>query len=272
MFLSPRILLDHVIIDGNRNNRLNTQAASDCITGNAGRAAGANSFAYSCNNCSFTNSIFMNALCGTGLGINSNYMTIAYTTFRGNGDHTNRVSDGLTVGSGTGISIFGCQFIDNSDIHLIIGSGRNAQIYGNVFAMQSAHAFGGFMMDNFNSTTDGNFNGLVFYQNTINCGAFQCSFGIEIGPHPWYLSSNIIGGTVTQNTVYGANVNINVYGGGTPTQPVGLYGNTIGTNIPQSWQSTCGTVPGSALNIATDSYVYRNGETFGYTTYSYHCP
>ena len=112
-------------------------------------------------------------------------------------------------------------FIDNSDINLILGSGSDSDVSGNVvFELQNG-AFGGVMFDNFNGNTDGNFQGMQFHNNVIDCNG-RCDFGLELGPHPWqarsfypiessnnvfcdrYPSANIIGGHVFANSIGGA--------------------------------------------------------------------
>ncbi len=50
------IHVDHIILDGNRANRLNTQAASDCATGANNRMAGFNARSTGCNGKSTLNS------------------------------------------------------------------------------------------------------------------------------------------------------------------------------------------------------------------------
>jgi hypothetical protein len=75
-------------------------------------------------------------------------------------------------------------FIDNSDINLIFGSGSDSLVSDNIiFEMQNG-AFGGVMFDNFNGHTDGNFVGMEFHSNQIECNG-RCDFGLELGPHPW---------------------------------------------------------------------------------------
>jgi len=269
---SPSIILDHIIIDGNRDNRLNTQASAECVAPNGNRAVAYNGLAYNCVNCAFTNSISMNALCGTGfqwIGPGTNFTD---SVFRSNGNHADgRWSDGLTLLQGSGARVENCQFIDNTDVNFIIGSGVNARLTGNYIAMMEQYAFAGFMMDNFNGGMDGNFVGLLFAQNTVNCQTWQCDFAIELGPHPWYKSANIFGGTLTQNVVTGGGVNINVFGGGTAAYPISIYGNSL-YNVPPTHQFQCGPKPGSVMNIAPDSIVNRNGETFPVTNIDYTCP
>jgi hypothetical protein len=173
-----------IIIDGNRYNRLNSQTAKDCASGS--NYAGHNSVFSGCNACSFTSSVTMFAVCGTGLGWVGNGSRVVDSVVCHNGDHYthNMWSDGLTLNQASPTVVQDNIFIDNSDISLIFGSGRGSEVSGNlVFEMQNG-AFGGVMFDNFNGHTDGDFLGMQFHNNNIVCNG-RCDFGLEIGPHPW---------------------------------------------------------------------------------------
>ncbi len=91
----------------------------------------------------------------------------------------------------------------------------------------------------------------------------NCQFGIEIGPHPWYLSANIVGGTVTGNTVTNARQGINVDGAGVAGSPLVIYSNTA-TGSPSSAAFQCNlslSHSTSNLNIyAPHSVVDRRGD------------
>jgi hypothetical protein len=93
-------------------------------------------------------------------------------------------SDGLTLNQASPAVVTDNLFIDNSDINLIFGSGTDSEVSGNtIFEMQNG-AFGGVMFDNFNGNTDGDFIGMQFHNNDIDCNG-RCDFGLEVGPHPW---------------------------------------------------------------------------------------
>ncbi len=110
------------------------------------------------------------------------------------------------------------------------------------------------MLDNFNGGTSGDFTGTTVTGNAIDCGAQQCDYAIELGPHPWYLSANLIGGTVSGNTAIGGKFNIDAEGAGTTASPMVVTQNTIGT-APTSASFLCGTKPTTAFNISPDSNV-----------------
>ena len=109
------------------------------------------------------------------------------------------------------------QFEDNSDIGLIFGYGVQSRIEENVVRQRAQAAFAGLMLDNFNTddlAVRGDFRGAVVANNVIDCGPQLCVFGIQVGPHPWYPSNNIVGGELHDNAVRGAKIGINVDGAG----------------------------------------------------------
>jgi hypothetical protein len=93
-------------------------------------------------------------------------------------------SDGLTLNQASPTVVRGNVFIDNSDINLILGSGADSVVSDNVVIELQNGAFGGIMLDNFNGSSDGNFVGMEFHNNSIQCNG-RCDFGLELGPHPW---------------------------------------------------------------------------------------
>ena len=70
-----------------------------------------------------------------------------------------------------------------------------------------------------------------------------------------------MGGTVENNAVAGAAININADGAGTSSAPVVVVGNALSV-YARDVAFLCGKVcPGSLLNVAPGSYVDRQGET-----------
>lgn len=251
------VTLDHVLVDGDRGARLGSAAAAQCAAGNNGDGInlGAN-----CLGCTITGCGSARALCGTGLEWDGDGVTVTKSVFLGNGDHdtTNMWSDGLTIHKSDGAVVDHCRFIDNSDVGFISGGGVNAKYTGNVAMQLTQTIFAGLMLDNFNNGALGDFSGAVLQGNTVVC-AMPCHFGIELGPHPWYPSPNIRGGSVTGNTVVGANIQINAQGAGTAAQPTVIAGNTLGPT-PSSAPFLCGAVGGlSPLNVSAESVVDLQG-------------
>lgn len=218
--------LDHLILDGNRSGRIGSPAHQQCVAGQ--NRWGFNAIASDCTNCSFTNSASVRALCGTGFEWTGDNATITNSEFNANGDHytRNTWADGLTVLQSNGALITNNLFAENSDISLIIGGGQKAKVENNLIRQQQMNAFAGFMMDNFNGTTSGDFTGAVISGNTVICD--RCNFGMNLGPHPWYLTRNIIGGEVKENIVRGGMIALNVDGAGSEKNPLVIIGNDLG--------------------------------------------
>ena len=254
-----QVTVDHVMVDGNRAARLGSAAATACANGNNGDGinVGAN-----CASCTLTGFASARALCGSGLEWDGDAITVKNSSFWGNGDHAtqNMWSDGLTIHKSDGAKVEGCTFIDNSDVGFISGGGVNAAYTGNVAMQVSQTAFAAIMLDNFNSAALGDFTGATLSGNTVACPA-GCHFGIELGPHPWYASPNIKGGSVTGNSVHGANIEINAQGAGTAAAPTVISGNDLGA-VPGTAAFQCGNVSGlTPLNVSAESIVDLNGGT-----------
>ena len=266
--------VDHLIVDGNRAARLGSSNASQC-------AGGSNRYGFNvrlsgCASCSFQHNVSKNALCGTALEWRGNNGVIVDNVIRSNGQNSvqNMWSDGITVNYSDGVTVTDNLLVDNSDVALILGGARNGYVARNTIQQVTQLAFAGLMLDNFNGGTHGDFSGATVTQNTISCGAQRwCHFGINLGPHPWYLSTNILGGTVTGNTVTNARQGINVDGAGTVSAPLVLYNNPV-SGSPTSAQFLCGTMATSNLNIyLADSVVNRNGDATAATNRQWHnCP
>ena len=253
------VTLNHVLVDGNRGARLGSTAAMHCAAGQNGDGIniGAN-----CTSCEMLGMASARALCGSGLEWDGDGITVKESVFFGNGDHNtqNMWSDGLTIHKSDNAFVGSSMFVDNSDVGFISGGGVNASFIDNYAAQITQTSFAAMMLDNFNSPALGNFTGASLKNNTVVCPA-GCHFGIELGPHPWYQSPNIQGGTVSGNTVVGANIEINAQGAGTAANPTVIAGNNLGPT-PSSAMFQCGNVSGlSPLNVSAESHVDLQGGT-----------
>ncbi len=251
------VTLDHVLVDGNRAARIPSPAASACASGNNGDGIniGAN-----CATCTVIGAASARALCGSGLEWDGDGITMKNSVFWGNGDHAtqNMWSDGLTIHKSDGGKVTGCAFIDNSDVGFISGGGVNASYTGNYAGQISQTAFAAIMLDNFNSPSLGDHTGAVLSGNNVSCPG-GCHFGIELGPHPWYASPNIKGGTVSGNSVVGAHIEINAQGAGVAGNPTVITGNDLGP-VPGSAAFQCHSVSGlTPLNVSAESIVDLKG-------------
>jgi hypothetical protein len=251
------ITLDHVLVDGARQDRLGSTSAVHCSQGQNGDGIniGAN-----CAGCSVTRSASARALCGSGLEWDGDGATIVRSSFFANGDHAtqNMWSDGLTIHRSDGATVDHCRFVDDSDVGFISGGGVGAHYTQNYAGQFDQTSFAAMMLDNFDSPALGDFTGATLSGNTVVC-ATPCHFGIELGPHPWYASPNIVGGSVTGNTVVGAYIEINAQGAGTVASPTVISGNDLGP-VPSLAPFLCGDVGGlSPLNVSPESHVDLQG-------------
>src|SRR5471030_3054375 len=90
-------------------------------------------------------------------------------------------ADGLTLLYAPESEIRQNQFVDNSDVGLIIGYGVRSRVEQNTIVQRAQGAFAGLMLDNFNSdnlSSSGDFRDAVIADNTVDCGAQLCVFGI----------------------------------------------------------------------------------------------
>lgn len=262
--------LDRIVIDGNRNARLASTAAASCAATNTG--AGFNAHSDNCADCSFRRGMSARALCGTGWEWTGDNAIIEGNVFYQNGDHNASYmwADGLTLLRSNSAQVRNNQFYDNSDIDFICGGATNALLENNVVLHGVQGTFGGLMLDNFNSSTPGKFQGTLLRNNNVSCGNQLCDFGIVLGPHAWYQSPNIEGGTVTGNTVVGAKMQMIAEGAGTAADPIVVNGNTLGTSAARATFGCGQTRDTAVFNVSPDSFVTTADSTARFT---YHdCP
>jgi hypothetical protein len=265
------VTVEHVVLDGNRANRLGSTAASTCAGGYNRR--GFNAIARGTGH-TFRYNASINTLCGTGMEWRGGGATITHNYFADNGDNATDMmwSDGLTIHEADDSTVEGNQFWNNSDVALILGGGTNTQVSGNLVVQTTQVVFAGLMLDNFNGGTSGDFRGTVVHHNHVNCSNHLCHFGVNLGPHAWYLSDNILGGSVYDNTVLNGRVGLNVDGAGSVEHPIVIYANAL-SGSPSSATFLCGERSTSNYNIGPDAVVDHNGDATPYTTYEWHqCP
>ena len=258
------VTIEHLVIDGNQAARGASAAAQSCLNGQ--NIFGFNAAVLRCLNCTLADVLSRNALCGTGMLWVGGNASIQRSTFQGNGNASAQMwSDGLTVISAPQSEIIDNQFIDNSDVALILGYGVSTRIERNVVRQQAQPAFAGLMLHNFNSRdlkTGGDFRGAVIANNTIDCGPRLCVFGIEIGPGPWNNKLMVVGGDVRSNVVRGAKVGINIDGAGLFKAPVVLRNNVVSDVPAGAYFSDCARpIAADGVNISPTSVVDRGDDT-----------
>ena len=256
--------LERLVIDGNRAERTDSASARFCVNGD--NTYGFNAGVFECEGCRLDDLVSRNAVCGTGMVWTGGNATIEHSAFVSNGDAATRSmwSDGLTLLSAPRSTIRENTFENNSDVGLIIGHGIDSRIEHNAIRQRTQPAFAGLMLDNFNSndrSVHGDFRGAVITNNTIDCGAQLCTFGIQVGPRPWYPAINIVGGELHDNVVTGAKIGINVDGAGERDAPTAIFSNSVEPAPPGSYFATCAQpIPAPWMNIAPTSIVDRRNE------------
>jgi parallel beta helix pectate lyase-like protein len=256
--------LERLVIDGNRAERTESAAARFCVNGD--NTYGFNAAVLECEGCRLDDVVSRNAVCGTGMAWTGGNATIENSAFLSNGDAATRNlwADGLTLLSAPRSTIRENTFENNSDIGLIIGHGIDSLVEHNAIRQRTQPAFAGLMVDNFNSndrSVRGDFRGAVIANNTIDCGAQLCTFGIQVGPRPWYPSNNIVGGELRDNIVKGAKIGINADGAGDRDAPTAIFSNRVEPAPPGSYFATCAQpIPATWMNIAPTSIVDRRNE------------
>jgi hypothetical protein len=261
---TTNVSLEHLVVDGNRAQRTQSAAARFCVSGD--NTYGFNASVLECDGCRVDDVVSRNAVCGTGMVWTGANATIERNAFLSNGDAATRSmwSDGLTLLSAPRSTIRDNTFEDNSDVALIIGYGVDSRLEHNSIRQRAQPAFAGLMLHSFNSNdraSSGDFRGAVIANNTIDCGAQLCTFGIQAGPRPWDSTANIVGGELHDNTVKGAKIGINVDGAGDRDAPIAIFSNSVEAAPSGSYFATCAQpIPSAWMNIAPTSIVDRRQE------------
>ena len=295
---STNVILDHIVIDGNRDNRLSTIAKDDCVNKNDPtlHRFGFNSHmackatSTSGERCEFTFNYTRNALCGTGLEFAGAWGRVQGNAAFKNGVHESLLwADGLTVVRADHCTVNDNHTYNNSDVGLIIGSCPAGTISSNWIEQKGVYAFAGLMLGNFcegskpgmtDTCQPGDYAGTTVKANTIQCNGGWCGFGINFGPDPWILKTddkpNIKGGKITQNNISGARVLANFGGAGTniaapnPTclsDPATTYtcfqGNTL--TGPPSTDTNVATSPNcvAKANVLINLYNNKHADPCG---------
>lgn len=241
------IILDHIVVNGNKAARANSTAAVRCA--NDDTIAGIN-INVAVNGFQFLNSVSRNTLCATSLGIVGTNIVIKNSAFVANGTHNKNMmwSDGITSSdNNNGLHVINSTFIDNTDVHLIVGPGKNIKVQGNTFSHSPDPATGSFaalaIYDWGLATNNPSYAGSSFSGNTINCGSTRnCGFGILLGSDPWITVRplHVQQATVVNNVVSDAQVGILV---NEATQNMVKNNSASWSNPAQSatTRTTCGT-------------------------------
>jgi len=262
--------VDHIVINGNRQNRILSQAAQECASG-ATNQYGFNMMV-ECANCKITNNASKNALCGSGLQINStNDILVSRNQVFSNGIHRDNLwSDGLTIGNLTNSTVTDNLMIDNTDVDFIIGGCENCVVQSNRVQHSDSFtnsSFAGMMLFNFVGDGQGNFTGSDISGNTIDCGAQKrCGFGLYIGADAWSTAPELVifGGSVHNNTVRNAQQGFAV------DRTVGtmeIYDNVV-ENSGGRFNTSCGMKNMTAYSIDSQSILNFSRDSIPAASYA----
>lgn len=270
-FATAAVTVDHLVLNGNRQNRGGTHAHDQCstLTDNAYGFNGT----FQCSNCTFQDGVSMYALCGTGFLVTGSATEVAIrrSTFAYNGRHTTRNmwSDGLTVHDATRSDFSENRFIDNTDIDLIFGGCRSCTIRGNTVTHTADPAGGSFaaIMIHKWPTTSGCYENVDVSGNSVDCGPLRaCGSGLYIASEGWYpetpygtLVEGTTSGLITRNAVVNAMNALYIAARG-----LAIYGNDFlnahGVSIPNSCHRSIVSVTPIVVSPTTASchFNYEN--------------
>ncbi|MBX3022941.1 MAG: DUF4214 domain-containing protein [Bdellovibrionales bacterium] len=244
------VILESLILDGNRQNRRNLAAMKACRAPNPNNAAGM-LLTSEANDLVVRGSVFKNAVCGTAFvtqGAQPRDMVLESNIFHKNGDHTDTWADGLTIGDGTNLKFVNNLFDDNTDVQLVLGGCQNCVISGNVFrhtpnSLENA-SFSELHLHNWPGGTSGDFTGTSVVNNNIDC-QYMCAMALGLGGDSWYPSpqSAVFGAKITNNTITKAIIAINADV---------LTGSTLLENntLIEAATGTAGTCNGQPIRMA----------------------
>ncbi len=197
-----------------------------------------------------------NALCGSGAEVYGSGFEVAHSLFRDNGYPENQSfgvwwANGLTVWKcGQGSSIHDNNFVDNTDVDLVIGGsgGESCSVSNNYIENFNAHGFAGIHIGWFDGG-NGNHNGVTYSGNRVYSGTDMLAFGIMVGFHPWDSAAHLGGaGSVSTNDVAGAVVNLQI--------EADSRGVATGTVTGNNLSNAQGSYGFGSCTIAADYAVY----------------
>lgn len=219
------VAISFLEFDGNR------PARTGIATCKGYRIFGTNVAIEGSQNFQFTDNRSTHAMCGSALQVNGTSFEIARNLIDDNGHGREAVdapepwSDGITLGLCSGGNVHDNDVVDATDIAIVDGGGAGCQIVNNTIQATSRHAFAGIALHVFIAEGNGDHTGTVVKSNHISSGPGLMTFGLSIGMHSWAPTTTAKGGTVTNNVVTGALVDLQVDG----VDGVTVSGNAIGT-------------------------------------------
>ncbi len=181
----------HLVFDGNKDGRVGSPSFNNCVSGTNNRY-GMNAM-LDCDDCLIVGNVFKEALCGTGLEVRQDHtrVVIENNRFATNGVHDRRNlwADGLTIHGLSHSQIVGNEFVDNTDIDLILGGSQNCLVQNNRFlhtANPSGGSFAALMIHKWPTRT-ADYSGTDISGNYIDGGPNRAvGTGIYVASEGWY--------------------------------------------------------------------------------------
>ncbi|GEM_PF-4742869 len=187
------------------------------------------------------------SLCGTGLILIGSFYDVQdnYIAYNGTDEFAGGPwSDGITAISCDHGYIAHNVFVDNTDIDLAIGGGLGCTVELNTIGHFGKSSFSGLNIGNFSG---GDHTGSFYRANTIySSSPNRMRMGLSIGSHMWDTGVWVLNaGNVTDNVIYGANINLVVDG---------IYGGTVQRNTMHDPYHVAGqTCNYSGMNYTVNS-------------------
>lgn len=259
--LANNVTIDHIVINGNKQNRYQSSAAAMCKTNANNNIYGQNT-KFVGNNIVITKSVFKNALCGTSLYlISGSGFQVTNNKIDSNGVHDQELlwSDGLTALEISNSNISNNFFSNNTDVDLVIGGCPNCTIKSNRIIHSnsfSTSSFAGIMIQAWpNGGTSGNYTNSDISKNYINCSTNQrCGFGLYVGSSAWY-NADTYGGNVHDNKIVGAQQGFAV----DKVRNFSIANNQV-LSSQGTFQTSCGPKYFSAFVITPGTQVNRSDD------------
>lgn len=209
------IVMDHVVVNGNKQARMDSVAAARCK--DSGGVSGSN-ISVNGNAIQILNSVSKNALCGFGLNILGKNILVKNDSFVSNGNHllpgmwANGVS---SYENNDGLRVLYSRFIDNTGMHIQLGAALKQKVQHNTIQNSSdslAGAYAGIVLYDYGKATNNpTYTDSVVSLNTIEGGTTRnCGFGILLGSDPWNVVRplHVTSATINSNTITDAQVGI----------------------------------------------------------------
>jgi hypothetical protein len=200
-------------LDGNKANRTATCRGY--------RGNGANISLFDGDGWKLINIESSRALCGTALEISGTNYEIANSQFYSNGYSTGQRggepwADGITLAYCQGGYVHDNYLEDSTDIAIVSGGtgGYGCRVENNTIHQANNHAFAGIAAHNFveGGTGGGDHTNSLYQNNTITSALNQLDLGISVGMHGWFSDRDTFGGSIINNSVSGARINLDIYG------------------------------------------------------------